>query len=79
MSRAVLLRYREPVMAQIRELALVPGVSIWDPFEVFCPKAVCEAVSAGLPLFFDGDHPSGAGNERAYGSFASHLSSIDMD
>jgi hypothetical protein len=36
-------------------------------------------VSAGLPLFFDGDHPSGAGNERAYGSFASHLSSIDMD
>jgi peptidoglycan/LPS O-acetylase OafA/YrhL len=76
MPRADLLMYREPVMAQLRELALEPGVSIWDPFNAFCPGAVCEAVSDGKPLFFDGDHPSGAGNERAYGSFVNHLLSL---
>ena len=44
-----------------------PALAIWDPFPVLCPSDPCSAIdTAGRPLFFDGDHLSGHGNDLVY-------------
>lgn len=56
-------RYRAPVMDALKDIAATyPGVTLWDPLQVLCGKAVCGAMQAGRPLFFDGDHLSPYGN-----------------
>jgi peptidoglycan/LPS O-acetylase OafA/YrhL len=61
-ARAELEARRAPVLGPMRAL----GERVWDPFPVLCPGAVCEAVPGGRPLFFDGDHLSGHGNDLLY-------------
>lgn len=49
--------------------ALTTGTNdrtLWDPLPALCPGTHCEAVPDGRPLFQDGDHPSGLGNDRLY-------------
>lgn len=53
---------RAPVLGPMVTL----GERVWDPFPLLCPGEVCEAVPGGRPLFFDGDHLSGHGNDRVY-------------
>lgn len=61
--RLDLERYRAPVMDALRDIAaMYPGVTLWDPLRVLCGEAVCSAMQAGRPLFFDGDHLSPYGN-----------------
>ena len=61
--RLDLERYRAPVMNALKDLAATyPGVTIWDPMQALCGEAVCSAMQAGRPLFFDGDHLSPYGN-----------------
>lgn len=63
-------RLRGPVIASIDRLAAKrTEVAIWDPFPALCPSPVCQAYRDRRPLFFDGDHLSGYGNEVLYPSF----------
>jgi hypothetical protein len=49
------------------------GVSVWDPTPVLCDAATCNAFYEDRPLFFDGDHLSGFGNDVLYRSFHDHV------
>ncbi|WP_448661255.1 acyltransferase family protein [Sphingomonas sp. CJ20] len=67
--RDELLLLRSPVVAAMNALAVhQPGLTLWDPFPVLCPGDPCQALPDGRPLFFDGDHLSGFGNDRVYPS-----------
>lgn len=58
---------RAKVMRGMSELAVaVPALRLWDPLQILCPEDPCEALPGGRPLFFDGDHLSGLGNDRLY-------------
>ncbi len=75
MPRAKMLAYRAPVLHAMERLK-DRQVSIWDPFDILCPHATCEAIRQGIPLFFDGDHLSGYGNELLYPSFLEFLRAL---
>lgn len=77
-ERQFLLDFRQPVMAAFAQLhTALPGLSVWDPFAALCPPAeLCQPIDQGLPLFFDGDHLSYAGNQRLYPSFVAHLDAL---
>jgi peptidoglycan/LPS O-acetylase OafA/YrhL len=63
-SRAEIDALRAPVLDAMRmALQYRPRASIWDPLPHLCTPQSCEAISGGLPLFFDGDHLSGHGND----------------
>jgi hypothetical protein len=46
--------------------ASVPQLRLWDPLPLLCPGTTCQAMSGGRPLFLDGDHLSGHGNDVVY-------------
>lgn len=63
--RAELEQYRQPILDALHDLTMqLPGSGVWDPFPILCPdEAYCHAmIDASKPLFFDGDHLSGAAN-----------------
>lgn len=65
--RETMLDYRRDVMRAMSTLvASRRSTILWDPLPIFCPGQTCEAVPGGRPLFFDGDHPSGLGNDLVY-------------
>ena len=70
MPRAELRMRQKPVSDAILALAAdQPALFVWDPFPALCPHATCDAQPRGKPLFFDGDHLSGAGNDLLYPGF----------
>lgn len=74
MQREQLQAMREPVLQTMQRLSrLVPGISVWDPFDRLCPDAVCQVHHQGRPLYFDGDHLSGYGNLHLYDDFVAML------
>jgi SGNH domain (fused to AT3 domains) len=74
MSRDYLLHYRRPVLdAEIALSRRHEHVYVWDPFDVLCPQATCEAVVNRKPLFFDADHLSADGNRVVYPDFVGFL------
>jgi len=76
-SRGFLLERRQPVMDSLAKLARAhPGLVVWDPLPLLCPKESCTALDGKLPLFFDGDHLSAHGNRVLYPSFLSELQAI---
>ena len=70
-SRESLLALRTPVVSNIIAMAkqYPQHVAMWDPFPTLCPTATCNAMQAGRPLFFDGDHLSAYGNAQLYPEF----------
>ncbi len=69
-DRAELEARRAPAVNAIRGLVESrPNVSLWDPFPILCPGSRCNAFMDGKPLFFDGDHLSGYGNQVLYPFF----------
>ncbi|WP_293987435.1 acyltransferase family protein [Sphingomonas sp.] len=62
------LTMRRHVMATMTDLARqYLALRVWDPLPVLCPADPCRAFDpVGRPLFFDGDHLSGHGNDLAY-------------
>ncbi len=75
--RDELLLLRSPVVAAMNTLALrQPGLTLWDPFPLLCPGDPCEALPGGRPLFFDGDHLSGLGNDRLFPALRDTLLAI---
>lgn len=76
MPREYLLEFRKPVVDAMELLSQRhEGVYIWDPFPTLCPGMTCEAIVNGAPLFLDGDHLSGHGNNLLYPEFVSFLKS----
>lgn len=66
-SRARIEQRRAPILGAMRQLqAAVPQLLLWDPLPLLCATATCEAVPGGRPLFLDGDHLSGHGNDVLY-------------
>jgi len=51
----------DQVMAGI--VAAHPGIRVFDPRSVLCDDAVCHAMRAGHPLYFDSDHLSRRGTD----------------
>lgn len=67
----------QPVREALAGLsARYPGLVVWDPFPVLCPGEVCSARRDGKPLFFDGDHLSGYGNQVLLPSFLALLEKV---
>ena len=46
-----------------------PDVFIWDAFSRLCPGDQCSSWDSEGPLFFDGDHLAGHGNQIIYPFF----------
>ncbi|MBS0479759.1 MAG: acyltransferase, partial [Proteobacteria bacterium] len=67
-ARDQALALRRHVMDATTGLARrYPALRIWDPFPILCPGDPCRAFDrAGRPLYFDGDHLSGHGNDVVY-------------
>ncbi len=66
-SRDDMLQRRRHVIRTMSALvAANPATTLWDPLPLLCPGQTCEALPGGRPLFLDGDHPSGLGNDRIY-------------
>ena len=75
MSRAELEALRKPVLDTYAGIAAqLPGASVWDPFPVLCPEAICRVEDQGHPLYFDADHLSGYANRKLTPEFIAHLS-----
>lgn len=73
-SQAYLQQSRATVMQRIAALkADHPGLHVWDAFPLLCRQAHCSAFQDGHPLFFDGDHLSGYGNQYLYPYFLDFL------
>jgi len=66
-ARTRIEQRRAPILAAMHELqTTVPQLRLWDPLPMLCPGETCDAMSGGRPLFFDGDHLSGHGNDLLY-------------
>ena len=66
---------RKPVMNALFTLEQrMPNTWIWDPVTTLCPGEYCETSLHGQPLYFDGDHLSGAANHLLETSFENAVS-----
>lgn len=69
-KRQFLLEHQQSVIASLKSLqARHQNVSIWNPFVTLCKNDICSAFDDDKPLFFDGDHLSGHGNQVLIPSF----------
>jgi peptidoglycan/LPS O-acetylase OafA/YrhL len=79
-DRAMLLTYRQPVLAFADALKTrVEGFSTWDPFAALCPDEVCSMWRDGRPLFFDGDHVTYLANMLLADDFIANVAALDAD
>lgn len=63
-DRDLIEKHRASVVTAINKIAgKNAAVHVWDPLPALCSKFTCEAVASNRPIFFDGDHLSGFGNE----------------
>jgi peptidoglycan/LPS O-acetylase OafA/YrhL len=73
-ERIVLEARRADVIDAERSLAAsIRRLVIWDPVPTLCDATYCRAVRDGKPLFYDGDHLSGYGNDLLYSAFTKQL------
>jgi peptidoglycan/LPS O-acetylase OafA/YrhL len=66
-------RRSEVVQIAMAMTVAIPSVVLWDPLPILCSQQRCSAFDQSGPLFFDGDHLSGYGNDILYRSFAETL------
>jgi len=68
-DRAEMDALRAAPLDQMRAIAgQIPGVRIWNAFDVLCPGRRCPAFRGDRPLFLDGDHLSAYGQSVLYPS-----------
>lgn len=80
MPRSVIDQLRAPVLNTYRELqGQLPSVSVWDPMPILCPGERCSEYQNRVPLFLDGDHPSGYANRILLPSFSAFVKGLDGD
>lgn len=78
--RDTLMTLRAPVQAALERAAQQPNTWLWDPFDVLCPGARCQAFDGqGRPLFFDGDHLSAHANRLLFPGFAGMMAAVLRD
>ncbi len=71
-ERTYLENLRAPIVtSQLMLAASLPGLEVWDVFDILCPGETCLPQLGNQPLFFDGDHISGVGNDHIFPSFVS--------
>ncbi len=76
-ERQFLLEHRQSVVQSIQILkARHANVFVWDPFPVLCQGEICSAFNGNKPLFFDGDHLSGYGNQVLIPSFKKKIFNV---
>jgi len=69
-DREELTRLRRPALASMTALArAVPGLTIWDPFPILCPRDPCSAVVGGKALYLDTNHLAPFGQAFIYPGF----------
>ncbi len=77
MDRDFLLQHRSAAMRSIEEIRQQhPNVRVWDAFWVFCQGSTCSMFEGDKPLFFDNDHVSSYGNQKAYPDFVKQMDAI---
>lgn len=77
MDRDFLLQHRSAAMRSIEEIRQEhPSVRVWDAFWVFCQGSTCSMFEGDKPLFFDNDHVSSYGNQKAYPDFVKQMDAI---
>jgi hypothetical protein len=73
-ARSLVEARRAEIVAAEKYLAgSVKRVFIWDPAQTLCDSLNCNAFADGKPLFHDGDHLSGYGNDVLYPDFRKKL------
>ena len=73
-SRTEIDKLRAPVLSAMQLIkSRNSKVSIWDPLPHLCSPDSCSAIVDGKPLFFDGDHLSGHGDDVLLPYFRSEL------
>jgi hypothetical protein len=78
LSRKAENELRASASTQIKAIAsAVPGVTVWDPLPRVCPDQICAAYLHGRPVFFDGDHLSGYGNQILFPDLKKVISDVD--
>lgn len=76
-ARAEIESLRMPVLQAMSDLvARLPLSTVWDPLPMLCTGEVCSSYQGDKPLFFDGDHLSGFGNQVLEPSFARLVGSL---
>jgi peptidoglycan/LPS O-acetylase OafA/YrhL len=69
-SKRFLEDHRQETMRMMSKLKdEFPDVFIWDAFSRLCPGDQCSSWDSEGPLFFDGDHLTGHGNQILYPFF----------
>lgn len=69
-ERPFIEAYRKPVVDTLHRIAAKhPNIHLWDPLPELCTATQCAALKDGQPLFSDGDHLTGLGNELLLPSF----------
>jgi len=76
-SRGLIESYRAPIMESYVELGKQIPLSVWDPLPELCDEKTCYAYKNHKPLFFDGDHLSGYGNQVLLPSFLHFMKDIE--
>jgi peptidoglycan/LPS O-acetylase OafA/YrhL len=75
-KRAEIDALRSGVMVSLQRLQeRFPFVSVWDPVPALCDAQTCSTMKDGKPLFFDGDHLSGWGDDVVYPSLIAFIDS----
>jgi peptidoglycan/LPS O-acetylase OafA/YrhL len=73
-ARSDLEELRKPALVQMRQIAeALPGVRVWNAFDLLCPGRKCSAFRGPFPLFMDGDHLSGYGQRYLYSDLRREL------
>ncbi|WP_230963027.1 acyltransferase family protein [Burkholderia stagnalis] len=73
-SRSEIDEMRAPVLASYSQMeSKVPNVYTWDPLPLLCSAKTCSVYDGKRPLFFDGDHISGYGNQRVLPDFKAFM------
>jgi len=74
LTRAEFEEMRSPILEAMAVIGRqVDGITIWDPAHKLCSPITCRAMRQDKPLFFDGDHLSGYGNEVLYPHFRDYI------
>lgn len=74
--RSFIEAHRSAVMAQLEKVRATTGANVWDPLPQLCDEETCFALLNGRPVFKDGDHLSGHGNDILLPSFLESLHEI---
>jgi peptidoglycan/LPS O-acetylase OafA/YrhL len=73
-GRSVIDQAIEPAVAGLLRLeGYSRNIEVWDPLPILCGRETCRGMLDGLPVYYDTDHLSAAGNDLLFPSLRSTL------